>query len=415
MNQTPRANRLHIALFGRRNTGKSSLINALTNQETALVSAIAGTTTDPVFKAMEMLPLGPVVIIDTAGLDDTGDLGVLRIQRSLEVFNKADMVLLVLDSLTGITGFEQDIVERCRQKKLPLVAVINKTDIQPATTAFLRECQEKLGIMPLAVSALTSQGISEVKTALVNSAPPAWDEQGILGDLLSPGDLAVLVAPIDRAAPKGRLILPQVQVLRDVLDHDALAYVVKEEQLEECLGSLKKKPRIVITDSQVFSRVDAITPPDIHLTSFSILFARYKGDLATLTAGARALETLKPGDKVLIAEACSHHRMEDDIGTVKLPRWLNHSAGGKLEFHWLSGPVLSADLARYKLVIHCGACMINRREMLARLEAAQTAEVPIVNYGICIAYLKGILPRALSPFPDYNLFEQKNNLNRRLS
>ncbi len=399
MDSTPRGNRLHIAIFGRRNAGKSSLINALTNQDIAVVSNVPGTTTDPVYKAMEILPVGPVVIIDTAGIDDTGDLGELRVQRSLDVLNKADMVLLVIDAGACITQFEQDIAERCKEKKLPVVAVLNKIDALPVTEIQINETKEKLGVEPVAVSALTGAGISDLKIAIVKSAPPSWDDQTIVGDLLNPGDVAVLVVPIDLAAPKGRLILPQVQTIRDILDHDAMAYVVKERELKECIGTLNKKPKIVITDSQAFLKADADTPPDVLLTSFSILFARYKGDLESLVAGAKAIEKLKPGDKVLIAEACTHHRMEDDIGTVKIPRWLRQIVGGELEFHWSSGHRFPTDLSEYKLVVHCGSCMINRREMLSRIMQVQQAGVPIVNYGVCIAYVQGILRRALSPFP----------------
>ncbi|CCO07003.1 [FeFe] hydrogenase H-cluster maturation GTPase HydF [Desulforamulus hydrothermalis] len=399
MDSTPRGNRLHIAIFGRRNAGKSSLINALTNQDIAVVSHVPGTTTDPVYKAMEILPVGPVVIIDTAGIDDTGQLGELRVQRSLEVLNKADLVLLVMDAGAGLSEFEQDIVSRCQTKKLPVVAVLNKTDQYPVNQQQVDEIKEKLALEPVAVSALTGTGISELKIAIIKAAPPAWDDQTIVGDLLNPGDVAVLVVPIDLAAPKGRLILPQVQTIRDILDHDAMAYVVKERELKECIASLNKKPRIVITDSQAFLKADADTPPDVLLTSFSILFARYKGDLETLVAGAKAIEKLKPGDKVLIAEACTHHRMEDDIGTVKIPRWLRQIVGGDLDFHWCSGHRFPADLSEYKLVVHCGSCMINRREMLSRIMQVQQAGVPIVNYGVCIAYVQGILRRALSPFP----------------
>ena len=398
MNTTPRANRLHIAIFGRRNAGKSSLINALTNQDIAVVSSVAGTTTDPVYKSMEILPIGPVVIIDTAGIDDAGELGELRVQRSLEVLNKADLALLVMDSGTGITNFEIDITERCREKKLPILAVLNKLDINPVTNTQIEEIEGKLGVKPVAVSALTHEGMADLKIALVKSAPPSWDEQSIVGDLLNPGDLAVLVVPIDLAAPKGRLILPQVQTIRDILDHDGMAYVVKERELKECFSTLHKKPRIVITDSQAFLKADADTPPDVMLTSFSILFARYKGDLATLAAGARAIETLKPGDKVLMVEACTHHRVEDDIGTVKIPRWIRQFVGGELQFEWSSGARFAENLSEYSLIVHCGACMINRREMLSRIMQAQAAGVPIVNYGVCIAYIMGILPRALSPF-----------------
>jgi [FeFe] hydrogenase H-cluster maturation GTPase HydF len=401
MNHTPRGNRLHIAIFGRRNAGKSSLINALTNQEIAVVSSVAGTTTDPVYKAMEILPLGPVVIIDTAGIDDTGELGELRVQRSLEVLNKADMVLLVMDSGVGLSHFELNLAERCAEKNLPLVAVINKIDIHPVTTSQRDEYKLGLAQEPTTVSTLSGEGLATLKIALVKAAPPSWDEQSIVGDLLNPGDLAVLVVPIDLAAPKGRLILPQVQTIRDILDHDAMAYVVKERELKECFSSLSKKPRLVITDSQAFLKADADTPADVSLTSFSILFARYKGDLAALTAGARAIDHLQPGDRILISEACTHHRMEDDIGKVKIPRWLRQAVGGELDFHWSSGARFPENLADYQLVVHCGACMINRREMLSRIMQAQAAGVPIVNYGVCIAHLMGILPRALSPFPQF--------------
>ncbi|MEW6698196.1 MAG: [FeFe] hydrogenase H-cluster maturation GTPase HydF [Bacillota bacterium] len=399
MDSTPRGNRLHIAIFGRRNAGKSSLINALTNQDIAVVSNVPGTTTDPVYKAMEILPVGPVVIIDTAGIDDTGHLGELRVQRSLDVLNKADMALLVIDAGAGLTEFEQNIAQRCQEKKLPAVVVLNKIDAHPVAESQQKEIQEKLGLEPVPVSALTGTGISDLKIAIVKTAPPSWDDQTIVGDLLNPGDVAVLVVPIDLAAPKGRLILPQVQTIRDILDHDAMAYVVKERELKECIATLNKKPKIVITDSQAFLKADADTPPDVLLTSFSILFARYKGNLESLVAGAKAIEKLRPGDKVLIAEACSHHRMEDDIGTVKIPRWLRQIVGGELEFHWSSGHRFPTDLSEYKLVVHCGSCMINRREMLSRIMQVQQAGVPIVNYGVCIAYVQGILRRALSPFP----------------
>lgn len=399
MDSTPRGNRLHIAIFGRRNAGKSSLINALTNQDIAVVSNIPGTTTDPVYKAMEILPVGPVVIVDTAGIDDTGSLGELRVHRSMEVLNKADMALLVMDSGAGMSKFELDIAARCREKKLPFLAVLNKQDIHPVRAALMEEVKTRLGVEPVAVSALTGVGMADLKIALVQNAPPHWDEQTIVGDLLNPADIAVLVTPIDLAAPKGRLILPQAQVIRDVLDHDAMAYMVKERELRECIASLQRKPKIVITDSQAFLKADADTPPGVLLTSFSILFARYKGDLEALVAGARAIDRLQPGDKVLIAEACTHHRVEDDIGTVKIPRWLRQSVGGELDFTWSSGYCFPAGLDRYKLVVHCGACMINRREMLYRIMRVQQAGVPIVNYGVCIAHVQGILRRALSPFP----------------
>ncbi|ABO50669.1 iron-only hydrogenase maturation protein HydF [Desulforamulus reducens MI-1] len=399
MENTPRGNRLHIAIFGRRNAGKSSLINALTSQDIAVVSNIPGTTTDPVYKAMEILPVGPVVIIDTAGIDDSGDLGELRVKRSMDVLNKADMVLLVIDAGSGVTDYELKIARRCQEKKLPVVVVFNKIDAHHVTEQQIEEAKTQLAGPTVVVSALNGQGIGDLKIAIVNTAPATWDDQAIVGDLLNPGDTAVLVVPIDSAAPKGRLILPQVQTIRDILDHDAMAYVAKESELKECIANFIKKPKMVITDSQAFREVEKDTPEDILLTSFSILFARYKGDLETLVAGAKAIERLKPGDKVLISEACTHHRMEDDIGTVKIPRWLRQVVGGDLEFHWSSGHRFPEDLSDYKLVVHCGACMVNRREMLSRIMQVQQVGVPIVNYGVCIAFVMGILRRALSPFP----------------
>lgn len=400
MNNTTRGNRLHIALFGRRNAGKSSLINALTNQQVAIVSEIAGTTTDPVYKSMEILPLGPVVMIDTAGLDDTGELGQMRIQKSLEVLSKTDLALLIMDAQTGAGKLEQEVVRLCREKDIPMIGIINKIDQFPMDSSGQESIKQQLGIENLVmVSALAKTGISDLKISMVKTAPAHFDNQTIIGDLIQPGDTAVLVTPIDLAAPKGRLILPQVQVIRDVLDCDAMAYVVKERELKECIGNMKKKPRIVITDSQAFLKADADTPPDVLLTSFSILFARYKGNLEVLVAGAKALLALQPGDKVLMSEGCTHHRVEDDIGTVKLPRWIRQFVGGEIQFEWSSGMTFPTGLSQYKLVVHCGACMLNRREMLARIMEAQQQGVPIVNYGVAIAALQGILPRALSPFP----------------
>jgi len=399
MQDTPRGNRLHIALFGKRNAGKSSLINALTNQSIAIVSKVAGTTTDPVYKAMEILPLGPVVIIDTAGLDDTGELGQLRIEKSLDVLKKTDMALLIMDS--AIPGdFELDIARRCKEKEIPFIAVLTKSDENQFSPSDADIAKNQLSAnAAVVVSSLTRSGIADLKIAMVRNAPARWDSQTIVGDLIDPGDIAVLVVPIDLAAPAGRLILPQVQIIRDILDHDAMAFTVKERELKECIASLSRKPKIVITDSQVFLKADADTPPGVLLTSFSILFARYKGDLETLVAGAKTLQRLKPGDKVLISEACTHHKVEDDIGTVKIPRWLRQHVGGELAIDWSSGFSFPSNLSDYKLVIHCGACMINRREMLARIVEAQQAGVPIVNYGVAIATLMGILKRALSPFP----------------
>lgn len=400
MQNTPRGNRLHIAIFGKRNAGKSSLINAITNQEAALVSAVPGTTTDPVYKTMEILPIGPVVLIDTAGLDDEGELGELRVRRSLDVMQKADLALLVMEATGDVSRFEEEVLALCREKKMPVVGVLNKTDLPAAVEAKEEQFRETLGLEPVSVSARSGAGITELKLAIIRNAPAAWDDRTIVGDLLQPGDTALLVVPIDLAAPKGRLILPQVQTIRDILDHDALSLVVKEREVKEAIAQLKKKPKIVITDSQAFLKADADTPPDVLLTSFSILFARYKGDLAALVRGAAAINSLRPGDKVLMSEACTHHRVEDDIGRVKIPRWLRQSVGGELQFEWSSGHGFPANLQDYKLVIHCGGCMINRREMLARIAQAQAEGVPIVNYGVAIAHLMGILPRALSPFPE---------------
>ncbi|MEG6615476.1 [FeFe] hydrogenase H-cluster maturation GTPase HydF [Peptococcaceae bacterium 1198_IL3148] len=399
MHNTPRGNRLHIAIFGRRNAGKSSLINAITNQNIALVSDIAGTTTDPVYKAMELLPIGPVVIIDTAGIDDVGPLGELRVEKSKEILKKADIVLLVIDATKGITNFEQELIKECQRVQLPVVAVINKIDQRPLTAGDVATYSNDLSVPAVAVSATTGKGIADLKLAIIRYAPKSWDDNAIIGDLLSPGDTVVLVTPIDSAAPKGRLILPQVQTIRDILDHDGVTVVTKETELKQSLANLKGKPKMVITDSQAFAKADADTPKEILLTSFSILFARYKGDLETLVAGARAIDKLKSGDKVLVAEACTHHRVEDDIGTVKIPNWLRKHVGGELQFEWVSGTKFPDDLSEYKLVLHCGACMINRREMLARIMQVQGAGVPVVNYGVAIAYLHGILRRALSPFP----------------
>ena len=400
MNETPRGNRLHIALFGRRNAGKSSLINALTNQSLAIVSPVAGTTTDPVYKSMEILPIGPVVVIDTAGLDDVGELGQLRVAKSLEVLRKSDLVLLVVDAAIGIGEPEKTLAEKCLAQQIPFILVFNKTDLQEVPPETLDAAKNELhAAAAVAVSAQERRGVGELKIAMVRHAPARWDTQTIVGDLLQPGDIAVLVVPIDLAAPAGRLILPQVQMIRDILDHDAMAYTVKERELKECIASLHRKPKIVITDSQVFLKADADTPPDVLLTSFSILFARYKGDLETMVRGAKAIDHLKPGDKVLISESCTHHRVEDDIGTVKIPRWLRQHVGGELIVDHSSGLTFPQNLSEYKLVLHCGACMTNRREMLARIVQVQQAGVPIVNYGVAIAALMGILRRALSPFP----------------
>lgn len=398
MQDTPKGNRLHIAIFGRRNAGKSSLINALTRQDIALVSPIPGTTTDPVYKAMELLPIGPVMLIDTAGIDDTGFLGELRVKRTMSVLHKTDLALMVVDPFQGWGEFEEDIIRKAREESIPLVGVLNKADLC-SLDGWAEELERKTGIPFVVVSSATKQGMETLKAKIIETAPQDWTGPAIVGDLISPGDKVVMVVPIDKAAPKGRLILPQVQAIRDVLDHSGMALVVKEDRLEEAIEALKQRPRLVVTDSQAFKVVEAVTPQDIPLTSFSILFARHKGDLKTLVEGARAIQTLRPGDKVLIAEACTHHRVSDDIGTVKIPRWLRQVVGSDLNFEWVSGTGYAEKLSGFKLVIHCGACMINRREMLYRILLAEKAGVPIVNYGVAIAMMHGILRRALSPFP----------------
>ncbi len=397
LNETPRGSRLHIAIYGRRNTGKSSLINALTNQEVAIVSSVPGTTTDPVFKSMEILPVGPVVIIDTAGIDDVGELGALRIKKTVRVLNKADLIILVLNEGQVLDKREFDLVRKAGEQGVPVVGVLNKVDLNPEADP--AEFEQSLGIKVLPVSAVTRQGIDSLKHAIIRSAPKDWSAPTIVGDLINPGDTVMLVVPIDLAAPKGRIILPQVQTIRDILDHDAIALVVKEREIKKALAGLTEKPKIVVTDSQAFLKVDADTPKDVMMTSFSILFARYKGNLETLTAGALAVDRLRPGDKVLIAEACTHHRVADDIGTVKIPRWLRQQVGGELQFDWSSGIEMPEHLEQYQLIVHCGACMINRKEMLYRILQATSAGVPIVNYGVLIARMHGILRRALAPFP----------------
>ncbi len=398
LNQTPRGSRLHIAIFGRRNAGKSSLINALTSQDIAIVSDVPGTTTDPVYKSMEILPIGPVVIIDTAGIDDTGDLGRLRIEKALGVLNKTDLMLLVVDPVAGYGQFEEDIIARAAENKVPVVIVVNKMDRHPGYVP--DEALSRAGRPVIMVSALTRQGIDDLKMAMIKEAPKDFMNPTILGDLIGPGDTVVLVTPIDLAAPKGRLILPQVQTIRDILDNEAMAFVVKERELKGALAALKDKPRLVVTDSQAFNKVAADTPKDVPMTSFSILFARHKGNLTALVKGVKAIDDLEPGDRVLISEACTHHRVEDDIGTVKIPRWLNQLVGGPLDYATVSGLELPQDLTQYKLIIHCGACMINRKEMLHRIMVAQHAGIPIVNYGVLIAHVMGILERALRPFPE---------------
>lgn len=398
LNDTPTGSRLHISIFGRRNAGKSSLINALTQQGAAIVSDVPGTTTDPVVKAMEILPLGPVVIIDTAGIDDTGDLGALRVEKTLRVIDRTDLAVLVLDPAVPPGDFEADLLTRLRAQQRPVVAVINKADLaDDSAAAFAWAAAHALPAVR--VSTLTRSGLDELKRLLITHAPAELLQPSVLDDLVRPGDCVVLVTPIDKAAPKGRLILPQVMTIRDALDHDAYTLVVKERELKHALANLRTKPKLVVTDSQAVLKAAADTPEDIPFTTFSILMARLKGDLEQLVRGVKAVEQLRPGAKVLIAEACTHHRQADDIGKVQIPRWLRQHVGGDLDFHFSSGPDFPPDLASYDLVIHCGACMINRQEMLSRGLRADAAHVPMVNYGVFLSHVHGVLERALRPFP----------------
>ncbi|HQN01159.1 MAG TPA: [FeFe] hydrogenase H-cluster maturation GTPase HydF [Candidatus Hydrogenedentes bacterium] len=398
MRSTPKAMRLHIGLFGRRNVGKSSLLNAITRQQVSIVSDFAGTTTDPVEKPMELLPLGPVLFIDTAGLDDVGVLGELRTERTRAVFDRVDLGVIVCEAGQW-QSFEEGILEALRERGVPVVVVFNKSDIaEPASD--LVDMLTGREVRVVSTAAPGNQGILEFRQALLDAAPADFLENpAILSDLVGPGEMAVLVVPIDKEAPKGRLILPQVQSIRDLLDGDACCVVTKERELRDALDRLKRPPKLVVTDSQAFLKVAADTPPDVPLTSFSILFARYRGDLVTQVAGALAIDDLRPGDRVLIAESCSHHPIADDIGRVKIPRWLTQYVGGKLEFDTVQGHDFAMDLSPYKLVIHCGACVTNRRAMLSRLLKCRQAGIPVTNYGLAIAFSLGIFERALEPFP----------------
>lgn len=399
LNATPRSNRVHIALFGKRNAGKSSVINAITNQEIAIVSDVKGTTTDPVYKSMEILPIGPVVVIDTAGLDDVGELGNLRKKKTLDVLNKTDIALVVIDASVGMTDYDNFIIEKIKEKNLPLVVVLNKIDKVELSGDFIKGIKEIVKSQVVPVSALTKKGINTLKNAIIKVIPEEEDKFKIVGDLINPGDFVVLVTPIDKAAPKGRLILPQQQTIRDILESDAIAVVTKEYELKETLENLGKKPKLVITDSQAFLKVSADTPKDILMTSFSILFARHKGDLIQLVKGAKAIKKLKDNDTVLVSEACTHHRQADDIGHVKIPRWIRQITGKKLNFEFTSGTQFPEDLSKYSLIVHCGACMLNKVAMNYRISKADELGVPMVNYGILIAFVQGILERALTPFP----------------
>ncbi len=402
LNSTPSSDRIHIGFFGRRNAGKSSIVNAVTGQELAVVSEIKGTTTDPVQKAMELLPMGPAVIIDTPGIDDSGELGELRIRKTRQVLNKTDVAVLVVDGTAGISEAERQLAGLFQEKEIPFVVAMNKADICVGELSeSLKQMEGSLGREAvIAVSAKTGYQIQELKDKIAGLAVRKEPDRRIVGDLIQPLDFVVLVTPIDDAAPKGRLILPQQQTIRDILESDAVAIVVKEWQLKETLRQLGKKPALVITDSQAFAKVHADTPKDVPLTSFSILFARYKGDLKVAVQGAAAIEGLQDGDKVLISEGCTHHRQCGDIGSVKIPHWLAGYTHKKLEIALTSGTEFPEDLSGYKLIIHCGGCMLNEREMKYRLKCAKDQGVPMTNYGIAIAYLQGILRRSIELFSD---------------
>lgn len=391
LNSTPASERIHIGIFGKRNAGKSSIINAITGQNLAIVSDVKGTTTDPVLKAMELLPLGPVVMIDTPGLDDEGKLGKLRIQKAYQMLNKTDLAILVVDSSLGMTKEDMDILERIQAKEIPYLIVMNKCDL----------LEDLIGLPEaIYVSAKDGKNIHELKEQIAIKAKREENERKIVGDLLKPLDFVVLVVPIDSSAPKGRLILPQQQTIRDILDSNAVSIVVKDTELEETLKKMEQPPALVITDSQAFAQVSKMVPREIPLTSFSILFARYKGDLQTVAKGAYAIDALEDGDTILISEGCTHHRQCEDIGTVKLPRLIKKHTGKDVHFEFTSGTEFPLDLSKYKMIIHCGACMLNEREMKYRLKCAQDAGIPMTNYGIAIAHMTGILKRSIEPFAD---------------
>lgn len=407
LNDTPKGERVHIAVFGKRNAGKSSLINSITGQSLSIVSDVRGTTTDPVYKAMELLPLGPVMMIDTPGLDDEGELGALRIQKTKMVLNKTDIAMIVLDGESVLeedeNGFqvEMELAKQIEERKLPYLIILNKKEV---CSDLERAVQKIKQFIPNAdmfcVSSKTGEGIHELKEKLSVMTQTDEGNRRIVGDLLKPMDFVVLVVPIDSAAPKGRLILPQQQTIRDILESGAVSIVVREHELRDTLESLGKKPRLVITDSQAFGQVSKDTPEDIALTSFSILFSRYKGDLEQQVQGVKAVETLEDGDCILMAEGCTHHRQCDDIGTVKIPKWLRAHTGKELIMETSSGTEFPEDLSKYKMIVHCGGCTLNKKEMQFRLKQAKAQGIPMVNYGTLIAYMKGILERSLEPFQE---------------
>ena len=390
LNEVSSGERIHIGFFGMRNAGKSSLVNAFTGQNLSVVSDVKGTTTDPVRKAMELLPLGPVVIIDTPGIDDEGTLGEMRVQKAKEILSKTDIAILVCDATKGVSDYDESLIAIFAEKKIPYVIAYNKSDL-------LVETKESKG-NTVYVSAVTGENIELLKNTVASLTKTKEEKKYIVSDLINEGDVVVLVTPIDESAPKGRLILPQQQTIRDILDKGGIVLTVQTNQLESALNSLKEKPRMVITDSQAFGKVSDIVPEDIPLTSFSILFARYKGELKSLVDGADALEKLSDGDKVLISEGCTHHRQCNDIGTVKMPGWIKEYTGKDIAFEFTSGGEFPEDLSAYALVVHCGGCMLNEREMKSRQEKAISEAVPMVNYGMAIAKMNGILKRSLQVF-----------------
>ena len=405
LNDTPRGERIHIAIFGKRNAGKSSIVNAITNQNIAIVSKVKGTTTDPVYKAMELLPLGPVMLIDTPGLDDNSELGSERIKKTIQVLQKTDIAIIVIDIMSGFSKFEQNLLGEINNKKLPCIIVLNKIDMYTKDVDKLRnELKELTKCQVISVSAQKQTRIHELKETIARLVPKEEERYPIVRDLIHRGDVVVLVVPIDSSAPKARLILPQQQTIRDILDGGGISMVAREKELKQTLDSLDRKPKLVITDSKVFDHVSKIVPQDIMLTSFSILFSRHKGDLEEQVAGIKTIENLKDGDKILIAEGCTHHRQCDDIGTIKLPKWLLEFTKQELVFEFTSGTQFPKNLKEYALIIHCGACTLNKKEMEHRIKNSKKQNIPIVNYGILIAYMKGILERSLKPFPNMSNF-----------
>ena len=399
LNDTPSGERLRISFFGKRNAGKSSLVNAVTGQELAVVSDTLGTTTDPVSKAMELLPLGPVVITDTPGFDDSGELGELRVRKTKQILNKTDIAVLVTDASRELDASEQELIDIFKNKNIPYIVVKNKMDLlKDADSQAVSDEKDASGV--IYVSATEKTNIYELKELIGKSVSTDGPTVRLVGDVISPGQMIVLVIPIDESAPKGRLILPQQQAIRDILESGAYSISTRETELAELLSKMNPKPALVITDSQAFELVSSIVPKDIKLTSFSILMARYKGFLDTAVVGAKAIDSLKDGDKVLISEGCTHHRQCGDIGTVKIPRFLKQKTGKELEIVTSSGTEFPEDLSEFSLIIHCGGCMLTSREMIYRMKCAEDAGIPFTNYGVAIAYMKGILPRSLEVFPE---------------